>query len=654
MNLGLLDWLIVAALIITVGAVAFVTRRYMRGVADFLAGNRCAGRYLLTLSEGMASMGLVGIIANFEKFYHAGFAASWWGNMLAPVGLIIALSGWVSYRYRQTRALTMAQFFEMRYSRRFRVAAGITAWISGVLNYGVFPGIVARALIYFCGFPTTFNAFGCEISTMLPVMTVMLGMTLLLTLNGGMVTVMITDFLQGQFINVVFLVLAGVMLTRFSWGEIVHTLEAAPAKQSLLNPFDQAGLSDFNGWFFAIFAFKLFYNKLGWQGTQGYNSAAKSPHEARMAGILAEWRGGVSYLMMMIMPICAYVMLHNANYAVEAAAIQSTLQGIPDAQIQTQLTVPIALIHMLPAGMLGLLAAAMIAGTIGNDTTYLHAWGSIFVQDVLLPFKKEPLTPKQHLLWLRLSIVGVAAFSFAFSLLFPLRDYLLMYFLITGAIYLSGSGAIIIGGLYWKKGTTAGAWSALFTGAGLSLIGALLRAIWPAVPALVELAPQFPLNGAWMALIASLSALTVYIVVSLLTCRADFDLNKLLHRDAVAPAAAETSPAVAMRGYERWLGINREFTRGDRFIYFAKIGWAGFWFLVFVVISVIALIWGVPASFWPKWWLFTLVLGLVVGAATVVWFLWGGTKDLFDLMRTLRTTERDATDDGTVHEAPPH
>ena len=32
------------------------------------------------------------------------------------------------------------------------------------------------------------------------------------------------------------------------------------------------------------------------------------------------------------------------------------------------------------------------------------------------------------------------------------------------AVYVGGAGAAIIGGLYWKKGTTAGATSALFTG----------------------------------------------------------------------------------------------------------------------------------------------------------------------------------------------
>lgn len=649
MNLTPLDWSIVAALFVVIAAVAVGTRRYSRSVSDFLAGNRCAGRYLLTLSEGIAGLGLVGVVANFEKFYKAGFAASWWGTLLAPVGLIIALAGWVSYRYRETRAMTMAQFFEMRYSRRFRIFAGIIAWVSGVLNFGIFPGIVARFIVYFCGLPPTLSLAGWTIPTIAPVMAFMLGATLVLILSGGMVTVMITDFLQAQFINVVFLVIAGALFARFAWGDIIASLTARPPGQSLINPFDQGGMSDFDVWFFAIFAFKLFYNRLGWQGTQGYNCAAKSPHEARMAGVLAEWRGGVSYLMFTLMPICAYALLHHASFAAEAQTVNATLASIADPQIRGQMTVPVALVQMLPVGLVGLLCAAMIAGTIGNDTTYLHAWGSIFIQDVVAPFRQRPFTPEEHLRLLRWSIAGVAVFAFGFSLLFPVTDYIIMYQLITGAIYLGGSGAVIIGGLYWPRGTTAGAWAAMITGGTLAVGGVVLRTVWPWVPALVSAAPKFPLNGAWMALVASVSAVAVYVGVSLVTCRVPCDMDRLLHRGKYAVGNDhQTATAVPPPHRLRWLGITEEFTRGDRAIYFLKIGWTGFWFVMFVVGTVGGMTVGISDASWARWWHFQVMLTMVVGTLTVGWFLWGGVRDLRDLLRVLSTANRDLSDDGTV------
>ena len=629
-----------------------VTRRYNRSVTDFLAGNRCAGRYLLTLSEGLTALGLAGTVANFEKFYEAGFAASWWGTMMMPLGMIIALSGWVSYRYRETRAMTMAQFFEMRYSRRFRIFAGIVAWVSGVLNFGIFPSITARFLISFCGLPPVFHLPGVAIPSFPAVMAAMLGITLVLTLSGGMVTVMICDFLQAQFINIAFLVVMVVMFHRFSWSTISTTLQTAPAGKSLINPFDQGGISDFNVWFFMIFAFKLFYNRLGWQGTQGYNCAAKSPHEAKMAGILAEWRGGVTYLIIMLIPICAYVLLHSPQFAGQAQAIRDTIQAIPDAQLQKQMTVPIALVHMLPAGVVGILCAAMIGATVGNDTTYLHAWGSILIQDVVLPFRKEPLSPKRHMRLLRLSVFGVAAFAFCFSLIFPLRDFIYMYMLITGAVYLGGAGAVIIGGLYWKRGTTAGAWTAMITGGTLATGGAVLRLVWPRVPALVRHAPQFPLNGAWVALMASLAAIVVYIGVSLMTCRQPFDMDRLLHRGRFALPGEHRAPVAVVRDWRKLIGITQECTRGDRLIYYLKVGWTAFWLAAFVLGTVLGLTIGISNAMWMKWWTFTIVLGATVGAVTIGWFLWGGTRDLRRLLLALRAASRDLHDDGTVPAEP--
>ena len=108
---------------------------------------------------------------------------------------------------------------------------------------------------------------------------------------------------------------------------------------------------------------------------------------------------------------------------------------------------------MLPAGALGLLTAAMLAAFISTHDTYLHSWGTIFVQDVLLPFREKPLSPRAHLWALRASILGVALFIFCFSILIKPTQFIAMFFAITGAIFAGGSGAVIIGGLYWKRGT---------------------------------------------------------------------------------------------------------------------------------------------------------------------------------------------------------
>lgn len=659
MNLSTLDWSIIAVVAVALVIIALWVRRYTHSVSDFLAANRCAGRYLLTMSSGIAMLGITTIIANFEKFYQAGFPAYWWGLMLAPVAMIVTMSGWVAYRFRETRALTMAQFFEMRYSKKFRVFAGMLTWISGVLNYGVFPGIVANFFINFCGLPQTVVIGGVEIRTLLLVMALFLGMALLFVFGGGMVAVMVADLFQAQFFNIVFLVIMVVVFWRVGWSETVDTLMAAEPGKSMLDPFDQSKISDFNFWFFAIFAFKAFYNCLGWQGTSGFNAAARTPHEAKMGNALTEWRNYLTMFMLMALPIAAYVLLRNANYAAIQETANAALGQIQDPQVAKQMTVPVTLVALLPKGVIGLLAAAMMVAALAMDNSYLHSWGSIFAQDVVLPFRrnKPPLSHRAHIRLLRISIISVAVFAFCWSALFPLRDYLFMYFLVTGTIYLGGSGAVIIGGLYWKRGTTAGAYTAMIAGCAIAIIGITLQAVWPKIPALLELAPKFPLNGAWLAMIAFAAGILGYILVSLASCRQPANLEKILHRGQYAiegddkPPSKNVPAAKTLPKWKQLFGFAPEFTRGDNFIYYSKLGWTGFWTLLFLIGTVLGLTVGLSANIWAGFWLFLIIVSVVVSLITVVWFLYGGTVDLFALMRLLREkqTRPDNSDDGQMH-----
>jgi SSS family solute:Na+ symporter len=642
LNLTWIDWGIVAAVFAVIIGAVIISKPLMRSVSDFLAAGRTGGRYLISLSQGAASLGAITIVAHLEMNYIAGFNMRWWEMVMAVVVVGISVSGWVLYRFRQTRALTMAQFFEIRYSRRFRIFAGALAFLSGIINFGIFPAVSARFFIYFCGLPKTIDILGLHVSTFALIMIVILWIPLYFVFSGGQIAVMITDFLQGIFVNGVFVVIVVVLMLKIDWGQIFQALSTAPANASLANPFHTGSTKDYNFWYFFIGMIGVIYNKLSWQGTQAYNASAKSAHEAKMGDVLANWRGIPQWgLFLVFVPIVAYTFWHGPRFAGAAASVRPILDGLGNEAMRAQLTVPVALTKLLPVGLMGAFAAVMLAAAVGCNETYLHSWGSIFIQDVVMPIRKKAFAPAEHLKVLKLSILGVAAFSFVFSLLFQQSEKILLFFAITGAIFVGGSGAVIIGGLYWKRGTSGAAWAAMVVGAVLSVGGVVIH----------QIRPDFFINGQMFWGLAMVASSLVYVVVSLAGGRGRvFDMDRMLHRGKYL--VREEYTVVDEAPIKGWkvLGMGREFTGWDKIIYIATYAWTASWVVVFVVGTVLNLTHEISTAAWLGFWKTYTMIFLGVSIFVFFWFSIGGIIDLKEMIRTLRVMKRDHADTGFVDE----
>jgi SSS family solute:Na+ symporter len=664
MNMSLLDWGIVAALLAVLAAAAVHTARFTRSVAAFLVAERCGRRYIITTANAMAGIGLISLVYWFELHYEVGFVGVWWSSMTEPALIVIALSGWIVYRFRQTRAMTLAQFFEMRYGRGFRVFAGLVAYTAGIVNFGIYPAVGARFFMAFCGLPGSFTVAGTQVSTFAALMAALLATALVFTFLGGLIAIMVTDFLQGAFANLVFVVTIIFLLCFFRWEHMSEVLLAMPENASLTHPFKFGAAEDFNIWYFLIAVVIVFYTFNSWQGTQGYQCCAKDAHEAKMANILYGWRFRVLLLITVVVPVAIHTLLRHPAYAEQAAAVEQALAGIeaPTAEqvttLQNQLRAPYALAAILPPGLMGLLCAAMLAAFISTHDTYLHSWGSIFVQDVVLPFRRRPLGPRQHLWLLRLSILGVALFIFVFSLLFRPTQYIAMFFAITGAVFVGGAGSAIIGGLYWKRGTATGAWAAMITGMTLSVVGigakqvdadvfirSLDGAYWFGV---VGLYLKQGLTGQELTFWVMVLAAAAYVCGSLLTADPRIDMDKLLHRGRYA-VAGESSPAPARpAGWAERLGIDAEFTGRDRVVAAVSVGWPVAWTALFLVVTGFNLYRPWSDAWWVGFWRVWVLVVLSAAIAVTLWFTIGGLGDLRWLFAELRRRRADPTDDGRL------
>lgn len=656
-----LDWSIVFVFVSGLFAITLYTRRFIRSVADFLAAGRVAGRYLLTVSSGIG--GAISIIAAWEMVYAGGLPTQWWTLLSLPVGLLLALTGFIIYRFRQTRALTLAQFFEARYSRNFRIFAGLLSWISGVLNYGIFPAVTTRFLVAFFGLSTTWHLGSISISTFPVVMALYLGFALFTALAGGQISIMIIDFVQGVLMMIIFVVVLLFLFNKFSWNSIIAGLQTAPPGHSMVNPFKTGKVADFNIFYFLIGIFGQIYNARSWQGNSGFNASARSPHEAKMAGILSNWRSFVQQACLLLIPLAAYAVLHDSAFASLAAPIQHRLSQIPNLTDRGEMTVPVFLTAILPTGLMGLFGAVILSSAISCDNTYLHSWGSIFIQDVILPVRKTHLSPAAHLRLLRLSITGVATFAFFFSLWFPLKQLVLMYFAVTGAIYLGGAGAVIVGGLYWKRGTTTAAWMALIAGSVLATGGLIAQQLWTntLIPSLRRAFPHnawllahattFPINGQYIYFIAMLTASVLYIVVSLLGPATAYDLDKLLHRGPHAlPEDVLAGSTHGKRSWREMLGVTPELTRGDRILFWATFWWSMGWWGIMGIATAIQFMFGISDYAWSVFWWWKIWFVGFLGIVFTIWFIIGGLCDVRRLFVDLRRLRVEADDDGTVPE----
>ena len=323
------------------------------------------------------------------------------------------------------------------------------------------------------------------------------------------------------------------------------------------------------------------------------------------------------------------------------------MHQITNKQAQEEMEAPIALAYLLPIGVKGLFCVILLMGIFGGDSTHLHSWGSIFVQDILVPLRKKPFGSLVHLYILRCSIIGVAIFAFIFGTFFHIADYITMWFTVTQTIFTGGAGAAIIGGLYWKKGTASGAWVGFVTGSALSVAGIIVQQVYTYHNAVC------PFNGTQIACFASIVAVSSYVIVSLLTCREDFNIERMLHRGPYAKTSELVGDAKIEHkgkvGWTRYIGIDDNFTRGDKWLAYSVAGWSMFWFVVWLIMLVWNLAFPWTNESWAGYFHVTAItLPVFFAVVTGVWFTWGGLRDIRALFRRLSVQKINALDDGTV------
>lgn len=346
-----IDWCIVAIPMILLIGVSIYSRKYARGVVDFLAAGRIAGRYVLSVGDMTAGLSVITLVAGCEQNYQTGFAVGFWSAITAPVGVFMALTGYCMYRWRQTRCLSMGQFLEMRYgSKFFRIFCAALRTVAEMVTNAIGPAIATNFFIYYLGLPHQVMICGINLPCYGIIVFLCLCLAMVFIWPGGRISLLITDCVQGLLSYPIFVVIVGYIILTFSWSQdIAPVMWNRVPGQSFMNPYDISQLRDFNIFALIVSLLGGVLNRAAWIGNDT-SGAGKTPHEQKMAGVLGAWRNGFAWMMILLLAIVVIVFMTspkyasgNDNFKVSSTQVRQELsakvleEAVPNAAVRTKI-----------------------------------------------------------------------------------------------------------------------------------------------------------------------------------------------------------------------------------------------------------------------------------------------------------------------------
>ncbi|MBO5308072.1 MAG: sodium:panthothenate symporter, partial [Lentisphaeria bacterium] len=310
-----IDWVIVVVPIALIMGIAFYSKRYARGVADYLAAGRIAGRYLISVGDMTAALSVITLVAGTEANYQTGYAVSFWNAIITPVGMFISLTGFCVYRWRETRCLSMGQFLELRYgSKFFRIFCASLRTVAEMVTNAIGPAIATNFFIYFLGLPHRVMIGGVNLPCYGIVVVLCLTLAVLFIWPAGRISLIITDCFQGLLCYPIFVVIIGYIILHFSWTEDIAPvmLNRVPG-QSFMNPYDISQLRDFNLFALVTNLTATLLCRANWFGNDTTNSA-KSAHEQKIAGVLGTWRNGMSTVFILLIAVITITFMTSPHF----------------------------------------------------------------------------------------------------------------------------------------------------------------------------------------------------------------------------------------------------------------------------------------------------------------------------------------------------
>ena len=456
MNFTPIDWVIVIAYLAFSVSIGLAGRKYAGNVSHYLVAGRTLGPYIGIATLAATEIGTITFMYNSELGYRYGFAAFSAALISGIVMIFVGRTGFIIAKLREMQLMTIPEFFEVKYSKNLRILTGLLVAVGGILNMGIFLRVEGEFLTIVTGLNPRY---------LVAAMTCILLLELLYTAIGGMVSVVITDYVQYVLLSLATIVVSIEAVHVVSWGGIiakVTTTMGAGGFNPLLTP--KFGLS------FIIWQTMLWLAlHTCWQTTAMRVFSTKSPEVSKR---VMTWTGFIFLgrgMLPMLWGIAALVLFGTGGLT----------HGVPLPVVGGHTLAPIdampaMLAHILRPGVRGIVVAGMLAATMSVNSSYLLGWSSVIAQDIVAPLRsslgRKPLGSSGQVFINRLANLFVSLFVMFWGLYYTPPGAVYLYLNVTGTIFLAGAFVSVVGGLYWKRANNVGATLAMVMGAGGAII----------------------------------------------------------------------------------------------------------------------------------------------------------------------------------------
>ena len=475
MKLHALDLAIIVIYFVTVILIGlWVSRRGSKDLNSYFLGGKSLPWYLLGISDASGMFDISGTMWLVYILFVYGLK-SLWLPWLWPVFNQIFLMMFLSKWLRRSNVLTGAEWIQTRFGRdRGANLAHLSVVFFALVN-------VVAFLAY------AFKGIGKFASVMLPwhftnqstglfsdaniYALIIMGLTSLYAIKGGMISVVITEVMQFTILTVTSIAIGIIAVWKVS-PEMIH--KAIPA--GWLNPFfgwklnlDWTGIldqvnaaikSDGNEMFGIMFGLMFFKGILA--------SLAGPAPNYDMQRILATRNPREASLMNGMVNLALYFPRYLMITGITVLALAFCMTDLRSMdKPDFELLLPTVLRDYIPVGILGLLLAGLLAALMSNFAATLNAAPAYIVNDIYKRFFNPNMAPKSQVRWSRIASVVVLIIGVLFGALTTSITEVMMW--IVGGLYGGYVMANVLKWYWWRFngygyfwGMMAGLLSAMF------------------------------------------------------------------------------------------------------------------------------------------------------------------------------------------------